>query len=234
MGLVNGQIEIFLDSLKERIYTEFEQVSFCYTEDKEYRETDTIVYEEKDKKDFLSFHTCWTVPESFAKRVLAFSLEMNAEEEQVFPGFSLYVNGVLLHCMDRKHRDCVLTNSAEEGKVYHLQLCCPVKEEYTDFDLRGSFRVLEPRVEKLYYDLLRPFETMRLLRENSEEYRVTEEEIQRTMDLVDFKEVRKKSFYEDVEEGIAYIQDNFYRRYILYPTAIIPIRKGIKRVFWFA
>ena len=229
MGFIKERIGKFLEYLKEQIYTKTEEIPYWYGKNEDYRYSEeernnlpldqffTLKREEifGGHRAYFSFYTTWTVPESFSGKTVVFSLETGKEGawDALNPQFSLYVNGVLRQGLDVNHRECILSENAKAGDEYKIFLTCFTGDQNYSLKMMGAFRILEPRVEKLYYDLSVPYDTMLLLEEDSEEYITILQKINEAINLVDFRVEDSPAFYESVERAIEYFQKEFYETY---------------------
>ena len=115
--------------------------------------------------------------------------------------------------MDVNHREVVLTENAVPGEIFEILLSAYTGDNNFSLHLDSEFKVLEPSVEKYYYDLLVPYEVARLLREDSRDRRVILQSLNDSLNLVDLRQIYSPEFFESVEKADEYLQKEFYEKY---------------------
>ena len=79
------------------------------------------------------------------------------------PQFSVYVDGVLRQGFDTNHTSLRLCENAEAGREYDLFLSAFTGTQNFHLQFNATLRTVDLLTEKLYYDLLIPWQVISLL-----------------------------------------------------------------------
>lgn len=124
------------------------------------------------------------------------------------PQFLVYLNGKMEQGLDTNHH----LNLLEPDKSYDLVTY--VYNGYTKcnkYDLTHKIVKINRRVEKLYYDLLIPYETCRdVYGETSDEYAKTLGILDRACNLVDLRQPNSEAFFKSIEDALSFIEEEYY------------------------
>ena len=120
----------------------------------------------------LLVETTVTIPEEFAGKCVVFQLTTGREGEwdATNPQFTIYVNGKLVQGLDVNHREVILAEKAAAGETYRIILSAFTGDQNFSLRLDACLRVLDRVTEKYFYDLNVPYQTARLLPEDSQAY----------------------------------------------------------------
>lgn len=165
--------------------------------------------------EYFYFKTTLIMPQECAGKKVTYELRTGREGEwdAVNPQFMVYINGERRMGMDVNHREAVLTENAVPGETFEILLSAYTGDNNFSLHLDSEFKVLEPSVEKYYYDLLVPYEVARLLREDSRDRRVILQSLNDSLNLVDLRQIYSPEFFESVEKADEYLQKEFYEKY---------------------
>jgi len=126
------------------------------------------------------------------------------------PQFLIYLNGKMEQGLDLNHHTAILEPSTHYELVNYLYTGY---ENYAKFDLTHKVIKINRRVEKLYYDLLVPFEACRdVYGETSSEYAKTLAILDRACNLVDLRQPNSEEFLKSVESAIAFLESEYYEK----------------------
>ena len=125
------------------------------------------------------------------------------------PQMLIYLNGKMVQGIDVNHREVSLKPSTH----YEMYNYCYTAEQACDFPVRHSVVKLFKNVEKLYYDMLIPFEACRdVYDNNSQEYLVTVRILEETANILDLRNIPSKAYYDSVDAAIEYINREYYEK----------------------
>ncbi|HOV68857.1 MAG TPA: alpha-mannosidase, partial [Clostridia bacterium] len=188
----------------EKIYAKM------YDQDHPEIENDYILFGENDHWGGFDKHCIFTfeavMPENFDKKPVVFTITDGIEGQ-----FLLYVNDKISQGMDSCHLDALITESARAGEKYSIKVVsyCP-EEKLLTFNC--VLRTVSREVEKLYYDMIVPYEVASLLDE--EDSRRTEilKRLAEAVDMLDLRKPYSESFYASVNKALEYME-GFYNNF---------------------
>jgi alpha-mannosidase len=158
------------------------------------------------------FKATLTFPENFIGKRVVLQLKTGATDiwNTDNPQFILYLDKQMLCALDMNHYECILTEEAQK-REYEIILYAYTNTMQKDVLLDLSVAVQHKEIQELYYDLSVPFETAILLKED--DYIRTDmlEVINKTLNLVDFRQVPSEEFYASILEAKKYFDINFYQ-----------------------
>ena len=117
----------------------------------------------------------------------------------------LYLNGNLVQGVDINHVDVAV----EDGEY---DLCLLFYTHTFDRYLPVDFyvRYVDERINALYYDLLVPYQALKLLSPKSNEYIASLSVLEKALHLLDVRNVHSAEFYASVEAVRAFLAEHYY------------------------
>ena len=166
-------------------------------------------------REYFYFAAEIVIPEEWAGKSVVYELRTGREGEwdALNPQFLAYVNGKARAGLDVNHRQIQLSDSAEGGEVFRLLLAAFTGDNNFSLKMDSEIRVLEPEIEKYYYDLTTPYEAASLMPEESEERCVILQCLNESLNLVDFRKVYSPDFYESLKQAEQYLDENLYGKH---------------------
>ncbi|MCI9141060.1 MAG: alpha-mannosidase [Lachnospiraceae bacterium] len=128
------------------------------------------------------------------------------------PQFLAYVNGKVRQGLDVNHREILLTESAEAGERFRIDLSAFTGTQNFRLHLHVELRVLHRDIEKYYYDLWVPYQVGYLLEREQTEALEISECITESLNLLDLRREYSASFYESLRRAQDYLQQEFYEK----------------------
>lgn len=124
------------------------------------------------------------------------------------PQFLAYVDGEMRQGLDINHQDLFLDPSREHDVYLYANTGVTVERAHFYAKLIG----LDLRVEKLWYDLKVPFDSLSHLEEYSNEYQIVISHLNTALDCLNMMEFDNESeaFYASLEDAIRYMDEVFY------------------------
>ena len=124
------------------------------------------------------------------------------------PQFLAFINGKYKCGLDINHTVITIDEGNETELLLYAYSGTPsLKNEGKGFDLFVYIEKKNPYVEKLYYDILIPFEIIGYLDEKSEGYGYLSSVLRKTVEIVDTDE---KNFLPSVKQALKYIENELY------------------------
>lgn len=123
------------------------------------------------------------------------------------PQCILYLNGEMIQEFDGNHTSAVIESDTE----YDVLIYAYIGLDKAEFEVSFSVTETDLRVEKLYYDLLVPYESCLLLDKQSQDYADILKSLDYAVNLVDLYEENSPEFYESVSRASKYMDNYFYK-----------------------
>lgn len=108
---------------------------------------------------------------------------------------------------DTNHTEYILTPGKKTVYIYFYY---GTIDNGSTLFLNFSLRRRNNRVLKLYFDMVVPYDAMKCLPQSSNEYVVINNVLNKACNLIDFRGLRCKEFYDTVESAIDYMHNEFY------------------------
>ncbi|HCL04100.1 MAG TPA: alpha-mannosidase, partial [Lachnoclostridium phytofermentans] len=165
--------------------------------------------------EYFWFETIVTIPEQFDGKCVVFELSTGKEGEwdAINPQFAVYIDGMLRQGFDVNHREIVLSESAKWGENYRIILSAFTGTSNFRLTLNARLRVLDCETEKYYYDLLVPYENMKLLEQDDKNYLVTLKCLNESLNLVDLRCEYSEEYYNSLHRAQNYLMEEFYEKH---------------------
>ena len=123
------------------------------------------------------------------------------------PQIIVYINGEMTCGLDVNHTLAPLKENAENRIDCYLYS----GTQFAHFPVSARVVALRRRVEKLYFDMLVPFEACRdVYLENSAEFAAVMRVLDRAHAVLDLRDLDSPAFFESVERAIALLEEEFY------------------------
>ena len=166
-------------------------------------------------REYYWFETTVTIPEDFAGKCVVFQLTTGREGEwdATNPQFTIYVNGRLVQGLDVNHREVILAENARGGDAYRVILSAFTGDQNFSLRLDACLRVLDRATEKYFYDLNVPYQTAKLLPEDSQAYLTILKAVNESLNLLDMRREGFPEYYESLARAQENITREFYDQY---------------------
>lgn len=158
------------------------------------------------------FRTEVTMPERFEGKKVVFEVKTGREGDwdALNPQFLIYKDGQLVQGLDVNHREITLTEKAVPGKTYSIALHAYSGMKDGLVELNAKISVLDPEVEKLYYDIKVPLEVAALLPKDDKKRIDILNYLNEAINLLDLRKGYSEAFRESVKEAEKYLEKEFY------------------------
>ncbi|MBE6647587.1 MAG: alpha-mannosidase [Ruminococcaceae bacterium] len=125
------------------------------------------------------------------------------------PQFIAYIDGKMIQGLDINHTRLYFSSPGEHEVILYAYTGIKPMSAKLSLEL---FK-LNREVEKLWYDIYTPFETLSYLDKNSGEYRNILNMLSKAFDLVELYLVPSEEFYRSVSVASKYMDEEFYGKY---------------------
>ncbi|MCD8338040.1 MAG: alpha-mannosidase [Lachnospiraceae bacterium] len=158
------------------------------------------------------FRADYTVPEKFAGKTLRFFVKTQIEEtdDGKNPQFLLFVNGAVTQGMDMNHRTAQMTDSAIPGETWRLDLQAYTGTLHAEFDMIAEMLEVDPRIEKLYYDLQVPLQAFSRMEKDDQNRIQIERILNDAVNRIDLRTPYSDAFYQSVQEAEEVLERDLY------------------------
>jgi len=176
---------------------------------------DDTCFEGEDQHYWL--HTKFRTPKISADKQVRFHSKtgLHSSKDATNPQFTVYVNGVTTQAMDMNH----VWFPLESDKEYDIYLYLytgmrnrPVVYVPIKFSLGVSIKIIDKRIESLYYDLKVPYDCLAELNEESYDYVIIRNHLDKATMLLDLRHVYSDDFYAGIDKASEYMKTEFYEK----------------------
>lgn len=154
------------------------------------------------------------IPESYRGKtaVLEITTGREGQWDATNPQFLVYVNGKVRQGLDVNHTEILLTESANAGEVFRIDLSAFTGTQNFRLHLKAELRILHRDIERYYYDLWVPYQVGQLLEPEQTEALEISDCITESLNLLDLRQEYSLSFYESLKRAQEYFQREFYEK----------------------
>ena len=132
------------------------------------------------------------------------------------PQFMLYFDGKIVQGMDVNHTSAVVNTYGEKDVYIYAYTSGAYVEPY---DFIADVIYVDEETERLYYNLVVPTLTLKLLEGKTEEYQTLLKYINKTISLIDMREWYSEEYYNSVKKANEFIEKEFYKKVCKESTA---------------
>ncbi|GLC30875.1 alpha-mannosidase [Clostridium omnivorum] len=162
---------------------------------------------------------CWlksqvTVPEEFAGKVIALSFKTFDEGwDAINPQFILYVNGEHIQGIDINHREVIISDYAEAGKTYEIDL-----HAYSGMvadrkcTLYGELVTIDKPLRELFFNLQVPVWVCEKLDKEDKRRIDMLSVLNEAINLLDLRKPFSKEFHASIDEANNFMRTEFYEK----------------------
>lgn len=154
------------------------------------------------------------IPEAFNGECVTYELATGKEGEwdATNPQFRIFINGTIKQGLDVNHRSVILTENAKTGEKFRISLMAYTGDENFYLLLKSSISVLERKTEKLYYDLMVPYDVAVLLEKDDKNRIDIINCLNDTINILDLRLPFSAEFYESIDRAQKFITTEFYEK----------------------
>ena len=166
------------------------------------------------KDTYYWFRAQFTVPQSMDQKSIFLKIHTQIEEwdDGRNPQFLLFVDGQAVQGQDMNHREVRLTDCAEAGRTYTLDLQAYTGILHNEFSLKVTAAETDLALMKLYYDLKAPADAYRYNRMPEGRTRsLLVEALNGAVNQLDLRTPHSKAFDESVATAQSYIDAHLYQ-----------------------
>lgn len=160
------------------------------------------------------FRTAVKIPEKFRGKTVTFNIKTGAEGDwdALNPQFLFYLDGKLQQGLDVNHREVLIDEGAEPGRVYRIALLAYSGMIDRKSNLFTSLSVLDREIEKLYYDIDVPLSAAELMDAEDKNRIDILNGLDPAVDMLDMRKPLSDEFYASVRKAGRYLKEEFYGR----------------------
>ncbi|MGF7144211.1 alpha-mannosidase [Anaerotaenia torta] len=158
------------------------------------------------------FRSEFTVPQAMEGKAVWMNVRTQIDEwdDGKNPQFLLFVDRTATQGIDMNHRRVLLTKEAVSGQTYHLDLQSYTGTIHSEFNLIVEMMEIDPRIEKLYYDIQVPLSAFSRMDKEDKVRKDIETVLNNCINLLDLRIPYSKEFYESLEAADQYLDKALY------------------------
>jgi alpha-mannosidase len=158
------------------------------------------------------FHAEFTVPQSLNNKQIWMNVRTQVDEwdDGKNPQFLLFLDDEPVQGIDMNHRRVLLTNSAKVGHTYEIDLQSYTGTLHTEFNLLVDILEIDPKIEKLYYDLIVPLNAFTRWDKDDKTRKEIEYVLNETINKLDLRKPYSELFYQSLDAALHYIDKALY------------------------
>lgn len=122
------------------------------------------------------------------------------------PQALVYLNGTVIQGLDVNHTDVEL----EFGKEYDLHIYLYTGMVGGKFIFEPSLKIVDTRIEQLYYDIQVPCDSLICLDENDDNAVTTSKYLELACNMLDLRVPYSDEFYCSINHTVAFLKDEYY------------------------
>lgn len=139
------------------------------------------------------------------------------------PQMMVYVDRKLTQGLDINHTELVFDRAGS----YEIHVYAYTGSHCSSAPFRPMLERIATDVEKLWYDITVPYESLAYMNENSREYREILDQLGNVLNLLNVYEVPSEGFERSVAEANAYMDDTFYGSFCTPPRKNDAVTVGV-------
>lgn len=170
----------------------------------------TMMWMGKDKHFW--FTADLAIPDDYAGKPVFLVIQTQIEEQNDMnnPQFLAFVDGSPVQGVDMNHREILITNCAEAGRSYKIDLQAYTGTLHVELLLIGIVAQIDPEILKLYYDLNVPLCIAEKLEDGQSAKMPLEIALEKTINLIDLRVPYSEEFYASIKTAEEYLQKAVY------------------------
>lgn len=171
----------------------------------------TMMWMGKDRHFW--FRTTFYVPDDFAGKPLYLLIKTQIDEQNDMsnPQFLAFINGEPVQGVDMNHREICVTNCAEAGRQYVVDLQAYTGTMHVELLLIGRIVKVDEDILKFHYDLNVPLCIAEKLEDGNSAKLPLELALEKTVDQIDLRMPFSEEFYASLKLAGDYLQKAVYQ-----------------------
>lgn len=137
--------------------------------------------------------------------------------DPINPQGLVYLNGKITQGIDINHRKVYLKPNTKYEIMFYFYVGMIDTHVEVNFDIK----VRNKKIDKLYYDMLVPYDALKCFNEKDYSYIVTLKYLEQTCNMIDLRDVNSKAFYKSVDLADKYICEEYYAKVCSTNNAVV-------------
>lgn len=160
------------------------------------------------------FQTKLIIPAAFDGKKVEYRISTGREGEwdATNPQALLYINGKVAQGIDVNHTCVSISSCAKAGESYDIRFLMYSGTKKEELILKTELLVLDTPTEKLYYDLLIPVDSAKVLSQGNDFARKILLKASKAVDTIDLRKPYSDFYYQSVEKASALLKEEFYTK----------------------
>lgn len=159
--------------------------------------------------------TTVTIPKDMEGRHVEFRITTGREGQwdATNPQMLFYLDGEIIQGIDVNHREVTISEKAEAGRKYDIAILVYSGTVAGNLVIETELVAIDDEIRKLYYDLLIPIQSAKLLKYSDEDsYIKILKLMQPAADAIDLRKLYSKGFYDSLQKAEDILHKNFYSK----------------------
>lgn len=119
----------------------------------------------------------------------------------------LYLNGEMVQGFDTNHYEAFV----DPETAYEMYNYMYMGLQESPIRLKMKVCTIDERIEKLYYDVLVPYEACLTMEKTSEAYIAMISVLEQTANIVDMRDIYSESYYKSIKKADAFLEKELYK-----------------------
>lgn len=218
------RIDRILKDLEKAIYSDAEKITSYKVLDENLKGGEDTALDDSTWEEYVTgdlwggydkhrwFRTEIMIPERFKGKNLVFRISTGREGEwdALNPQFLFYIDGRLIQGMDVNHREVLITECAEPGRIYKIAFLAYSGLHDRKTLMTTELCVLDKLIEDIYYNIKVPLSAAKLLEDNDDNRIHILGKLGQAVDMIDYRMIYSDGFYNSIEAANQLLKEEFY------------------------
>lgn len=163
---------------------------------------------------YFCFATEVRIPDDLKGETVVYHIKTGREADwdAINPQFLIYVNGEIKQGLDVNHRRVILTDNAVPGDVYKIVLYAFSGMKEGLVELTSDISILNRNVEKLYFDIKVPYDSVLLLNKDDKRRIDTLNLLNDAINLLDLRKPYSVEYNNSIRKTEDFLQNTLYSK----------------------
>jgi len=235
MEFIDKRIGVICDELKRISVTQkisihnwkYKKGNYVYPEDADKAKEEWLEFDSKTMHwygpdEHYWFRSEFSVPECLHNKPMWLHVKTQIDEwdDGKNPQFLLFLNGEAIQGIDMNHRHAFITDKTVANDIYQIDLQSYTGTLHSEFNLFVEMIEVDPKIEKLYYDIKVPLEAFSRMEKDDKNRRDIETILNNCINHLDLRDTYSRKFYDSIEKADQYLEKALYEDMVGYNDVI--------------
>jgi len=229
MDMIREKIRVMTEKLSQLVTISSQPIELEYVKcdgykknnippsaDADWKKLDSNTYFEGEDNHYW-LHTKIKTPEVDENKEVRFCAKTGTQGDwdATNPQFTVFVDGITTQAMDINHTWVPLKGDREYDIYLYLYTGMMNRQmplTYIKFEVETALKITDLKIEALYYDIKVPYDCMDLFSEESYDYIITRNHLDKATMLLDLRHFYSDDFYKGIDAASNYLKTEFYKK----------------------